>query len=309
MSFLYNIFGYVLRELWVLVDNYGLALILLTFIARLIMLPSSIKQQKSTAKMQRLQSKIRKIQNQYEGDQRKIQEETQALYSREGYNPMGSGCLPLLLQLPVIYGLIGVIYKPLTYVLRIPEDVVATLTKAAETVLEVSTKNTRTVELLIIENIDKFAQYIPEDIYKTISEFDFEFLSISLGQIPSVKQFNILWIVPILAFASNFASSLFMYFRQKETNPAMAKNPSMGCMTFGMPLFSLIFTFQFPVGIGVYWIASSLIAFIQTVILNIVYSPKKTMTKILIDETVQRRSKEENMKRMASLSKKQKDRK
>ncbi len=309
MSFLYNIFGYVLRELYDFVGNYGVALILLTLIARLVMLPSSIKQQKGTAKMQRMQSKIRKIQQQYEGDQKKIQEETQALYSREGYNPMGSGCLPLILQLPIIYGLIGVIYRPLTYVLRIPEETVATLTKAAETVLEVSTKNSRTVELLIIENIDKFTQYIPEEIYKTISEFDFEFLSISLGQIPSIKQFNILWIVPILSFASNLASSLFMYFRQKETNPAMAKNPSMGCMTFGMPLFSLIFTFQFPVGIGVYWIASSFIAFIQTVILNFAYSPKKTMARLLIDETVQRRSKEESVKRTVSMVNDKKDRK
>lgn len=308
MTFLYNIFGYVLRELYVLIDNYGLALILLTLIARIIMLPSSIKQQKGTAKMQRMQSKVRKIQQQYAGDQKKIQEETQALYSREGYNPMGSGCLPLVLQLPVIYGLIGVIYKPLTYVLNIPEETVATLTKAAETVLEVSTKNNRTIELLIIENIDKFTQYISADVYKTISEFDFKFLSISLGQVPSIKEPNILWLIPILAFVSNLASSLFMYIRQKETNPAMAKNPSMGCMTFGMPIFSLIFTFQFPVGIGVYWIASSFIAFIQTVILNFAYSPKKTMTRLLIDETVQRRSKEENIKRMASISKNQKDR-
>ncbi len=309
MTFLYNIFGYVLRELYELVDSYGLALILLTFLARLIMLPSSIKQQQGTAKMQRLQSKVRKIQQQYEGDQRKIQEETQALYSREGYNPMGSGCLPLLLQLPIIYGLIGVIYKPLTYVLNIPEDVVAKLTKAAETVLDISAKNNRTIELSIIGNIDKFKDYLSPEIFKTISDFDFEFLSMPLGETPSVKQFNILWIVPVLSFVSNLASSLFMYLRQRETNPAMAKNPSMGCMTFGMPLFSLFFTFQFPVGVGVYWIASSLIAFVQTVILNLIYSPKKTITRLMVDETVQRRSKEENIKRMVSATNKQKDRK
>ena len=100
-----------------------------------------------------------------------------------------------------------------------------------------------------------------------------------------------------------------MYLRQRETNPAMAKNPSMGCMTFGMPLFSLFFTFQFPVGVGVYWIASSLIAFVQTVILNLIYSPKKTITRLMVDETVQRRSKEENIKRMVSATNKQKDRK
>lgn len=299
MSFLYNIFGFALRELYQLVENYGLAIILLTLLARLVMLPASIKQQKGTAKMQRLQSKVRKIQQQYAGDQRKIQEETQALYSREGYNPMGMGCLPLLLQLPIIYGLIGVIYKPMTYVMQIPKETVATLTKAAETVLNVTTKESRTVELLIIENIEKFSEYVSPEIVKSVSNFDFEFLSIPLGQVPSIKEFGILWIIPIFSFVSNLASSLFMYIRQKETNPSMAKNPSMGCMTFGMPLFSLYFTFQFPAGIGVYWIASSLIAFIQTVALNLIYSPKKTMTRLLVDETVQRRSKEASIKRMA----------
>ena len=76
MSFLYSIFGFLLRALYQWVGNYGLALILLTLFARILMLPMSIKQQKSTAKMQRLQSKVRKIQQQYAGDQKKIQEET-----------------------------------------------------------------------------------------------------------------------------------------------------------------------------------------------------------------------------------------
>ena len=68
MSFLYSIFGFLLRALYQWVGNYGLALILLTLFARILMLPMSIKQQKSTAKMQRLQSKVRKIQQQYAGD-------------------------------------------------------------------------------------------------------------------------------------------------------------------------------------------------------------------------------------------------
>ena len=96
-----------------------------------------------------------------------------------------------------------------------------------------------------------------------------------------------------------------MYLRQREQNPEMAKNPSMGCMTFGMPLFSLYFTFQFPAGIGVYWIASSVIAFLQTIVLNSVFSPKKATTKLLIEDTVQRRSKEQNQKRVAQRNNQQ----
>lgn len=301
MHFLYQFFGFMLRELYNLVNNYGVALILLTAIARIIILPMSIRQQKSTAKMQRLQTKVRKIQQQYEGDQKKIQEETQALYSREGTNPMNMGCLPLMLQLPVIYGLIGAIYHPLQYVLKIPEDNIAALTEAVKNVVEVTTKNSRTIELLIIEHIRELTDVVPADIFEKISTFDFRFLGISLGQIPSIKTPDRLWLIPILSFATQMATGLVMYLRQKEQNPDMAKNPSMGCMTFGMPLFSLYFTFQFPAGIGVYWIASSLIAFLQTVVLNSVFSPKKATTQLLIDETVLRRSKEANQKRVAQI--------
>lgn len=78
--------------------------------------------------------------------------------------------------------------------------------------------------------------------------------------------------------------------QQRKNNPEMAKNPTMGCMTFGMPLFSLYFTFQFPAGIGIYWIASNVFALIQTVILSFTHSPKKMIAKAMVDETVERRS-------------------
>ena len=257
MSFLYQFFGFLLRELCLLVDNYGVALILLTLIARIVMLPMSIKQQKSSAKMQRLQSKVRKIQQQYAGDQKKIQEETQALYAQEGTNPMNMGCLPLLLQLPIIYGLLGAIYHPLQYVLNISSQDVNALTEALKNIVEISSKNSRLVEMQIIEHIGELTGVVSPDVINKISSFDFSFLGLSLGQVPSIKQPSVLWLIPILSFVSQLATSLFMYVRQKESNPEMAKNPSMGCMTFGMPLFSLYFTFQFPIGIGVYWIASS----------------------------------------------------
>lgn len=305
MSFLYQFFGFLLRELCLLVNNYGLALILLTVIARVVMLPMSVKQQKSSAKMQRLQSKVRKIQQQYAGDQKKIQEETQALYAQEGTNPMNMGCLPLLLQLPILYGLLGAIYHPLQYVLNISSKDIELLTEALKNVVEISSKNTRLVELQIIEHISELSNVVSPEVFQKISSFDFSFLGLSLGQVPSVKQPSILWLIPILSFVSQLATSLFMYVRQKESNPEMAKNPSMGCMTFGMPLFSLYFTFQFPVGIGVYWIASSVIAFIQTVVLNSVFSPKKATTKLLIEETIERRSKEENLKKVAEIKNKQ----
>ncbi|MCL2508776.1 MAG: YidC/Oxa1 family membrane protein insertase [Oscillospiraceae bacterium] len=301
MSYFYGIFGFVLRQIFFAVNNYGLALIIFTFLTRLLMFPASIGQQKNTAKTQRMQTKIKKIQQQYAGDQRKIQEETQALYSREGHNPLNAGCLPMVVQLPIIYGLIGVIYRPLTYVLQISETHVTALTDALGKLMELSTRNARTVQLLVFDHLDELAGSVPADVYEKIAGFNFTFMGFELGKVPSYREFNVLWLIPILSFLSSFASSLFMYFKQKQTNPEMAKNPTMGCMTFGMPLFSLFLAFQFPAGIGMYWIASNLFAFLQTVILNFTYNPKKMIARILVEETIQRRSKEENLKRISKI--------
>ena len=84
--------------------------------------------------------------------------------------------------------------------------------------------------------------------------------------------------------------------KQKQQNPGTSNNAAMGCMMFGMPLMSLYFVINYPIGIGVYWIASGLFGFIATVIIGYFYSPKKTLAKLMIDETVERRSKEENQK-------------
>jgi YidC/Oxa1 family membrane protein insertase len=284
----------VLKLIFDTVGNYGIALVLFTMFARLLMFPASIHQQKGTAKTQRLQPKLRKIQEKYKGDNKKIQEETQALYQREGHNPMNAGCLPMLIQMPIIFGLIGVIYNPLTYALEIPKEYIEVLTVAIKELVEDLPKNTRTIQLTIIENIAILKNLIPGQYYDTIANFDFKFLGLPLGQTPDLKDRNILWVVPILSGITSFATSVFTFLKQKQTNPDMAKNPAMGCMTFGMPLFSTYFTFLFPVGIGIYWIASNVFAFAQTVVLSYTHNPKKMIAKLMIEETIQRRSKEQN---------------
>lgn len=303
MNAIYDIlgvpFGFILKLIFDTVGNYGIALILFTLFARLLMLPTSITQQKGTAKTQRLQPKLRKIQEKYKGDNKKIQEETQALYQREGHNPMNAGCLPLLIQMPIIFGLIAVIYKPLTYALEIPNEYITTLSDAVKILVPDLVKNTRTIQLTIIEHIGELKDKIPADIYTTIHEFNFTFLGLDLGKTPDKTHFDKLWVVPILSGISSLATGVFTWFKQKQTNPEMAKNPAMGCMTFGMPLFSTYFTFLFPVGIGIYWIASNVFAFMQTVILSFTHNPKKMIAKLMIEETIQRRSKEENLKLVA----------
>ena len=304
-------FGFVLKVIYDTVDNYGVALILFTLFARILMLPTTITQQKGAAKSQRLQPKIRRINAKYAGDQRKIQEETQALYQREGHNPMNAGCMPLLVQMPIIFGLIGVIYHPLQYALRIDDASITALTQAVTEYFkaigqELNATDTRTIELKIIENIVNLKSCvtsgeITQAVYNKIAAFDFEFLGIPLGQTPSTKEFSRLWAIPILSGLSSLASGIFTLVKQKQQNPEMAKNPSMGCMTLGMPLFSLYFTFQFPAGIGIYWIASNIFAFFSTVVISFTHSPKKMITKIMVEETIQRRSKEASIKLVREL--------
>lgn len=290
-------FGFVLRFIYRIVDNYGLSLILFTLFARLLMVPTTIAQQKSTIKTQRIQPKIRRINEKYKGDQKKIQEETQALYQREGFNPMSGGCLPLLVQLPIIYGLIGVIYHPLKYALLIDSDAINALCEQAKLIAPELSKS-RFVELYVIEHIGDLQGVtgVSEAIYKTIEAFDFDFCGISLGSVPQMKVFDALWAIPILSFLSSMASSVFTTIRSKKQNPAQAKNPTMGCMMFGMPLFSLYLTFQFPAGIGIYWIASNIFALLTTVVTSFTHSPSKLIARDMIEETVTRRSRDEYVK-------------
>ncbi len=305
-------FGWLLGQFYGIVGNYFLAIALFALVFKLILLPSTISQQKSTAKQTRLQPKLRRIQERYKGDkdaQRKIQEEQQALYQREGFNPMNQGCLPMLIQFPIIIGLYGAVYKPLTYALRISKDTLATLTELLKKVAELGAD--RTVEIQIIDNIDKIWKHaidagIDASVLERIKTFgaeEFDFFGYSLSANPSFKPLTLLALIPILSFATSLASSLVSFIRSKRSNPNAANNATMGCMTFGMPLFSLYFVTMFPAAIGIYWIINNIYSFIQTLLVGHFYSPEKVIAKNMVEETIARRSKEANTKLIAAKSK------
>ena len=307
MNLIYDIlgipFGFVLRLIYNLVGHYGISIILFTFLCRMLMLPTTISQQKGMAKTYRLQPKLRKIREKYGNDQRKIQEETQALYQREGYNHMNSGCAPLLIQMPIIFGLIAVIYRPLTYALGIAEADVTSLTNALKENLPdlvANVKNTRIYELLVIQNIDKLGGVtnVSQSVMTQIKNFNFSMFGMELGVVPSFKSFDKYWIIPVLSGLSALASGIFTTIKQRQQNPDMGKNPMMGCMALGMPLFSFYFTFQFPIGIGIYWIASNIFAFVQQVIISYTHSPQKMIARSMVEETIERRSRENFRKKI-----------
>lgn len=303
MEYFYAPFGWILSWCYEIVGNYGWSLVLFTVLTRFILLPLSISQQKGMAKQTRLQPKIKKIQQRYAGNQQKINEEMNALYQREGASPLGAGCLPLAIQLPIMMGLYGVIYRPLSYVLHLSKDTVEVLTTAVQNITgEATGRAASAIELSVINHAQEVVAGLPTlgaDIADKLLNFDFTFLGINMAATPDFKVFDTLWLIPVLSGVTSLMTSALSYFRQRKTNPEMAKNPTMGCMSFGMPLFSVYIAFQFPAGIGIYWTMSNLFMFFQTLVIGHTHSPQKVLAKVMVEETIEHRSMENNLKLVA----------
>ena len=123
MGFLAFILGPLMALLYQLIPNYAVTMIVFTVLVRVLLLPLAIKQQKSTAKMSVFQPEMQRIQEKYKNNKDKQSEELMKLQQEYGYNPM-SGCLPMLLNLLVMLGIIEVVYRPAQYILGIPVDAI-----------------------------------------------------------------------------------------------------------------------------------------------------------------------------------------
>ncbi len=325
-EYLYVPFGFLFRILFDFVGNYGLALVIFTLFFRVILLPSAIKQQKSSAKTVRMQPKLKRIREKYQDyapqeRQQRIQAETNELYQKEGYSAMTGGCAPLLFQLPILWGLYGIIRMPLTHVLNISKEAVTALTGALQALPEFAEQSARSAayaESYVITFIDKIVAANPEiaatyaDAVAKIEGFDFTIFGINLGTIPDIGVFKawaastteakLLVFIPIISALTSLLTSVLTQVRQKKANPNMENQQMMGCMMLSMPLMSLWFTFQFPAGMGMYWILSNLLAFFQTLIVGHFYAPRKTIAKLMVDETIYRRSYENTKKVRADIA-------
>ncbi len=319
-TFIYKIFsypfGYVIDLFYNLFGhNYLLAVIMLAVLVKLILLPTAIKTQKGQAKSQRMRTRIDKIKEKYKDDQNKQNEAIQEFYKKEGFSSMGSGCGGLLLQFPVIIGLYGAIYYPLTYVLRIDKKfgagTIAKLTAAVGSGSS-SGNGARFLENTVISKIESLKDVClsltnGQAVYNTISDFNshFHIGSFNFGDIPrdviAANGTKAVWIIPILAFAAAMISSIYSLIRTKRMNDSNAANmASMGCMMLFMPFFSMWLAYQFPIGIGIYWAVNSFLGFLQMIALDLIYKPDKVIARSMVEETVLRKRKEAAVKEQHS---------
>lgn len=313
-------FGWAMSLFYSLSENYLLTLVLITLVIRLLLLPTSIKQQKNSAKQMRLQAKVNKIRAKYAGNnsreaQMKISEETQELYKREGFSASQMGCSTMIIQLLVMMGLYGAIYSPISNVLRYSDTILEALKNAYGAFAGADAlKDTYRLELNILNKFGDIRPFVDLNIVSNetldkIQNFidNFSIFGIDLTALPSEFKtlgFAII-LIPILAGATAMCTSIYSYIKQRKANPEMAKNPAMGCMTFMSPLISVVFAYTLPAGIGFYWIISNIFSFIQTVGLSIALKPDKIIAQQMIDETVKRRSREQSVKIRAAFTGKQ----
>ena len=287
MNFLYTIFGYpfgfLMSLIYKLVNNYAVSIIIFTVVTKLLLFPVNYKTQKNAARMQLLNPKLEKLKKSYSNNPERLQQEQNKLYQEEGINPMAS-CLPSLIQMLLLFGVLDVVYKPLTHILRFKSSVRSAAVEIASKLSEaaggksISSSNLRS-ELLTMEQLEKNPsafEDMPNNFLSRVSEFaeHFTIFGANLGKTPTLhpdswtKEAIILCAIPFLAGLAQLLFSVYSQIHQKKTNPNMQGGGCMSAMMFGMPLLSVFFAFEVPAGVGFYWIWSSIFSFIITFALN-----------------------------------------
>ena len=285
MDFIYSGIGWLLSLFNSWTGNYIIALLFFAVFAKVILLPLDIKQQKNSIKQAKLRPKEMVIRNKYKGrtdraTQMKMQQEIQDLYQREGYSMFG-GCLPMLIQFPIIIILYAVIRAPLTYICNIDT---ATIKSMAEILRDnfgaaaeiISGDNVD--QIRVIAEIEKLSPESLAIFNQTFGEFtanlpNFNVFGVNLGFSPDQYRtavaggnfFNIMLLIPALNFIIQFASTKVMKLLQPQ--PVASDDPSQGCsmkfMEFTLPLMTVFFAYNMSAAIGVYWIFQNIISLIE----------------------------------------------
>lgn len=268
--------GWIMRQIYLFVGNYGVTLILFTLFTKVILFPLAIKQKKSMIRMSAFQPVIQNIQKKYANNPAKQQEELARLQTEHGFS-MTSGCLPMFIQLPILFGLIDVIYKPLHFILGVSNDVITRITPVAEGIVGTLSRYSPQSGIIVAirQNPRAFESYLSEAQMSAISSFNMNFLGMDLTATPSLKVFNTLLLIPILSAAFMLIQMIVSTKLNGQKMEGSAKvMPFVSVAMFGY------FAFMMPAGVSIYWIFSSVFGIVQEFILRIFFDPDKEKEKI-----------------------------
>ncbi len=295
LAFFANLFGYVLKLLYDIVGNYGWAIILFSVIVKVIMIPISIKQQRTMKKNEKIQAELKQIQFKYKNEPEKLNQEMMALYKREGMNPF-SGCLSSIIQILLLFSVFLLVRQPLTYMVKMDKDVISNMEK----IVNEQNSNTKGAyeEIAVIQYIkglDFEKNEIKEDENKdkefNIKEYakqanlNMEFFGIDLTQVPSKNPTDIkTLIIPVLYVISSFISIRFSMSTTKKKekeekklitdgtdkedekyNPTEDMNKTMVWM---MPIMSVTIAIIAPLGLALYWLMNNILMIVERLVIN-----------------------------------------
>ncbi|MBD9159678.1 MAG: YidC/Oxa1 family membrane protein insertase [Clostridiales bacterium] len=294
-EFFANIFGYLLQFVYHLVNNYGLAIILFTVIIKILLLPLSIKQQRSMKKSAELNEKMKVLQFKYKNDPEKLNQEMMNLYKSENMSPF-SGCLTAIIQLLLLLSIFYLVRSPLTYMEKIPTEsinnYVQQLKDDGKTISQVYP------EIDLIREYQTIKEKNPEDANVEKINIQMNFLGLDLSKIPQQNMTDYtVYIIPVLYILSSFISIRMTTAMQEKQNKAnkekkeqkevqidgttgkelvpqeeenemdavMQTNKMMSWM---MPIMSISIAFVAPLGLALYWLVSNILMIVERIILD-----------------------------------------
>ena len=275
MGFISEIFGYILNFLYEQFNNYGVAIIIFSVLLRIILIPITIKQQKSLKKNARLQKEMKEIQTKYKSNPEKLNQETIDLYKREKMSPF-SGCLSGILQIIIILSVFWLVSKPLTYMKKINPEIIEKYSQE----LKEEGANSSYTEIAII---NKKAAEDPE-VY-----INMNFLGLDLSKVPtqSLDDFRV-YIIPILYVISSVISIKITTkmnsnnkdkdineLKKAETEDKEKQPDEMEMMqqmnnnmTYMMPIMSVMIAIIAPLGLALYWLISNVLMIVERLIID-----------------------------------------
>ncbi len=334
-----SLLGYIMNGIfWVQervgLANIGLCIILFTIVIYMIMTPLTIQQQKFSRMQSRMNPELQAIQKKYKGKNQdqaammKMNEETQAVYAKYGVNPMGT-CLPLILQMPVLFALYRVIWNIPAYVTSVKnaflplaqslitmpgaQDYMTEAAKANSVAFREMTENTL-IDVLYKFKPDSWNQLASQfpsltslinETQEKVDKMNY-FLGLNIADSPmqiimrAVSAGAILLaigaaLIPILSAVSQWLNSKLLTVTGPEANQNQGQNDNMAntmkTMNTVMPIMSAVFCLTLPVGLGIYWIAGAVVRCVQQLVIN------KQMDKIDVDELIKKNLEKTNKKR------------
>ena len=288
--------GYVMEWIYKLIPNYGWDIILFTLLITVIKIPLQLNQQKSMARMSAFQPMVAEIQKKYRDKPEKQQEELMKL-QEQGYKPT-AGCMPMLVNFLVMFGVIEVVYRPLQRIFHIGADAI-TAAGDAMTALGISfTQVTRDTNIIaqVLAGESTVTSVFTADQLNTITEFGqhMDFFGIDLTRVPqySLAADNLpLLIFPILAVVTMFIST---HISMKASGQEM--QGSMKLTMYMMPLMYVFFCFTVPCAFSLYYVISNIVMTVQTQIMRKIYDPEKMKEQVKAEIASRRKEEKRGVK-------------